>query len=342
MDNEGGANSSNIGESGPVKGHLPSKLDSDSGQRTQYTCHNPAIDVTDGQWHALPLANHYEASFDTSPVIGKGNTATYAVSSLFGLKFNDILGITAFGQPTGDSTDINANLIYGLANVSRYAFIRPKSVQIELSNFLVTVERDTSGGIQFKDDIRFEVQAMPVTDLRSTGLDVFTENYLTNYPSTSFITDFTKGLKAYTGFRSGFFPSDYCRVYMQHSGTQNVGRIYYPSIYEWISNTIEEREATDTTWSSEPPPYWGNPQLTAPVYLYFIRAINVPLGLSNIKVYLSYSSTVTCISEVQCFMQLLSTVWQEGEDASIPTPAQKRNMKSLKRRYKKKTNYMVT
>lgn len=329
MDSGDSNNGNNIGERGPMHGHIPIKIDRDDTQQFQCTVPMPVIDVTDGLWHPLQFYNHGTAAWSSSPVAGKGEAASYTVSSFWELKFSDLLGVPFFGLPVTNSTDQNALWSYGSSDILQYAYIKPKMVEMNLSNFLVTVERDTSGGIQFKDDVRFEVQCFPSTGLSVSG-GIIQDVFYTNYPSSVFITDFKEGIKTVNTIDCGWFPYSSARVSMRINNTGNVGRTYYPSMYEWFSNEIIDRKNTDTSWQSDPPPLWGNPQLTSPAYYYAIRAINIPKGLTNVKIYLSYVSTLTSTIAVSSKMQLSNQVLSEGADYPISSVMLNETLKANK------------
>lgn len=109
------------------------------------------IEVTDGKWKDLPL---YMLKY----VTGKSPNQTSTSVIPGALPCNYLLGI-----PHAEDKYIDAySLTYSGDYMGHYLWFKLNHLKFQMKNFMVLVERDTSGGIQLLDDIVFEVRKIYV------------------------------------------------------------------------------------------------------------------------------------------------------------------------------------
>lgn len=279
MANATSSDNNHIPEIGPSSGHVPNKLAGDTFTFQSHQWLEP-VDVTDGNWHDLTIWRTMHAGGTANEL------ATYNVGNIGMIKMQDIIGIprtdkmTSTAAPTsyvtGDST-MYYNYAYGALN----------SISVHLKNFLVTVERDSSGGIQWKDEPVFEVQVYPIDNI----LGRYVSNAVAWNPANVYTSTLKEGIKLGNSLNMSLTPRD---QYFGYKNTATTGIVYasYMTFGEFLREEFFPPSSGDiaVAWGDKIPWY---AHLHNPIYAVSVRIINIPRGLSNIKVTLSYSSELT-------------------------------------------------
>lgn len=266
------ADNNHIPELGPRTGHVPNKLVSDS-TCFQFNSYMPPIDVTSGSW--VPI---WCGKRDTSDINGK--LTEYHTQTLCQVSMEQVIGKANTSMlGAGDITTSHWTFDNTLYN--EYLWGKLKSVEAHLKNFLVTVERDSSGGVQWKDEPVFEVMAIPINNLGANDADG-TIQFDPDLPPCTYTTTLKEGIKVYNSFDMGlFFRPNACSTI----GTGGQSRYAtYPTLGQWIKGIL--RNGAANLWPEALDPYV---RINEPFFAYWVRLINIPRGLSNIKVTLSYS-----------------------------------------------------
>lgn len=237
------------------------------------------IDVTNGNWHDVPIAH-------TTGLNLAGNLVEDVTADMLAISFNDLMGIPTGYQnvPTWSSRETRSQ-----NNLHKYCFGKLNSLTVQLGNFSVTIERDASGGIQFKDDPLFEVCFTPT-------LSIVTESeYSALMPNSSYTSNLSEGISLGMDISSSLIILDELGMkYKVVASTPPKWVWYYPTVAQYLSNKFPDNVSNDITM---PPRSW----LNTPTYACKIRMINVPRGVSNIKVYLAYTSHVKAHWSAHCY-----------------------------------------
>lgn len=254
---------------GPSTGDIPNRLIAQTSRVVFHRWMQP-IDITDGNWKTLPI--WYDAALDWAT----GKLTDRPVGNIFDLSMYTIMGGVhqSLGNPY-DTTDAVATMDQN--EMLHYTHGRLKNIGIHLKNFLVQVERDTSGGVQWKDEPVFEIQLFPVSNYLPS------ESSITSAaPAYCYTTTLKEGYKAGCSFTCGVFEKAH-----SIAATLNINNVTYytyPSIGEWLCDEMPHPANLPSLY------YRGNPQVHGLAYHAYIRLVNIPRGLSNIKVDLSYSA----------------------------------------------------
>lgn len=265
------ADNNHIPELGPQHGHLPNKLVADT-RTFQYNTWMQPIDVTTGNWVQLPL-------FKTHRVQGGGKLDTFTVYALPQLSMEQIIGQVNVAM---DADDVANDSAYSYDNsmFKDYSWGKLKSIEVHCKNFLVSIERDSSGGIQWKDEPVFEVMAYPLLNW-GDGSDPYRVLVDSTQPVHTYTTTLKEGLKTGCSFDMGLIYRPQCWGVLI-DGTDRY--VKYLNLGCWINNSIPQNI------SGYVRRYNPHVQLQNPFYAYYIRLINIPRGLSNIKVNVGFSS----------------------------------------------------
>lgn len=263
--------SNHIPETGPHSGHLPDKLTNDT-KAFQFNSWMGAVDVTSGDWVNLPL-------FRRAFVNNKGVVSISPTTNLSLMSMEMINGIVnpAFTK-SNDAT--NGSVTYDNSMFDEYVWGSLKSIDVHLKNFLVSVERDTSGGIQWKDEPVFEVMVMPMHDWANRNQQTFQAVM----PAYTYTSTLKEGIKTGVGINMGYISRYNLNGILQDASDPKKSYVIYPTLGEFITDNIPIQGAVTKE------AYNGFPHLLNPFYIYYIRLINIPRGLSNIKVTIGYSS----------------------------------------------------
>lgn len=260
-------------EIGPGKGHLGIKVTADN-RAFVFNTPMPSIDVTDGKWKLLNL-------FQCARVSNAGIVELDNITNLLQLSMENVLGqVNPKQTPTGSAD--TGNMTYDNSMFDEYTMGKLKSINISLKNFLVSVERDTSGGIQWKDEPIFEIMALPVWHF-DDGTTIHYQNVMgANTYSTTLKEGFSTGLS----FNMGLAPRQTIAGILPEVITPPEKWYYtYPTLAEYIQG-----DGFSNARIVHRPTYNGWCQVQDETYIYMIRLLNIPRGLSNIKVNVGYHS----------------------------------------------------
>lgn len=259
---------------GPSTGDVPNRLIAQTSKVVWHRFMNP-LDVTDGLWKTLPIWTDQYLNWSSGKMESKN------IGNVF-----DISMYTAMGGAHLDITDVHdmttATATFDPNQINSYTHGRLKSVGVHLKNFLVQVERDSSGGVQWKDEPVFEIQLFPATNYLPSVTTI-----VTSVPAYTYTTTLKEGYKSGCSFTCGVFEKkDSIVAKVPISGT-----VYYtyPNIGEWLCDELPSPATLPAIY------YRGNPHAHGLAYHAYIRLVNVPHGLTNIKVDLSYSAELTCL-----------------------------------------------
>lgn len=274
----------------------------------------PHIDVTDGKWQQLPI-------FSNKYVEEKNPNADGLAFHIGLIPCNYFMGV-----PHDENKYADANsATYTGDTACNYYFHKFNSINVTLKDFLLLVERDTSGGIQIMDNPIFEVRKQyynawgePLPDGIATGM------------ITQKLSDLNSGLsmdvpfnsKGYIHHRSLYFPQA-----IEDKTTNK--KIFYAS-YWYMSHLFNLGNITN-----------GYMVPTHPPWSYQIRLLNTPAGLTNVKIYLSYYTEMhthmDCIgknfkNKIQVLPYYGATdIVMADEGATIEQIMKKREKESLKK-----------
>lgn len=263
-------------EVSPQSAVVPTKLWNSNDVCVQHFFTMQQLDVTDGNWHDLPMGQ-------TSGLNTNGVRTENLINELLAINISDLVGnpiglqdITLWSRETRSQNQL-----------FKYVFAKLNNVNVELGNFSVTIERDASGGIQFKDNPIFEVCFAP-------NLSINTETDDGRLmPNSSFSTDLKAGISYSMNISSSLFILDeLCMQYKIPKTGKSVW--YFPTIAEFLTNNYPDN--VKVGWSM-PPRCW----LDSPTFSVKIRMVNVPRGVSNIKIYLAYTSNTKAHWTGMCY-----------------------------------------
>lgn len=256
---------------------VPTKIWNSNDVCIQHFFTMEQLDVTDGNWHALNIAHSTAVATD-------GNMFETIVGDITAISLYDLMGgpigFQIGNMWKGRETRSN-NELY------KYTWGRLKNVSVELGNFSVTIERDASGGIQFKDEPVFEIAFAP-----NLGVKIEPEDG-NLMPNSSYSSTLSEGITMSINLASSLFLLDELTMKYKPEG-KNYYVYYYPTIAGLLANDYPPNVKHDFTM---PPRYW----LHSPTFTCFIRMVNVPRGVSNIKIYLAYTSNVKAHWDCYCF-----------------------------------------
>lgn len=218
----------------------------------------PNIEITDGKWKDLILYRVRNVSSKTpNGIITSDIPGLIPCNYLLGIPHDEDNYVDAYA-PT-----------YSGDYLGHYLWFKFNYIKFSLKNFMVLVERDTSGGIQLLDDVVFEVRRIYN---KSPGAinEGEPENLVTHT-----LSDLKKGLGMEIPFTQIGYVSKEDLTYKQEI-TQGAIKQQYVG-YFYLSHLIVPANLEHALMLPN-----------FPQWHYQLRAINLPAGLSNIRVYLSY------------------------------------------------------
>lgn len=286
----------------PAKSNVPAKLTDNLNLTTQIFMTLPAIDVTDGNWKGIPLwyqtkLTDYAIQPPKQELQRLVNPKEIRMDSFLGVASDLLLGTT--------STDVNCRVTYSENRMDHFWTCKFKGFDITLGNFAMYIERDSSGGIQMKDDPVFEIQLVPIDNMASAGMDnpdVFGKN---NYPHTTYTTNLKEGLKVHVRHEAGI---EFTQRHVYIARNENNQRHYsYQTYEEWMMNSLPPR-CKDTDNAKNLP---ARPRLLTPMYRYWVRLMNAPRGLSNWRIHLAYTAELKSYWEGHQYLEDLIGIFPE-------------------------------
>lgn len=254
-------------EIGPASTKVPTKLHSNVDVTTQIFDSSYGIEVTDGNWKHLPV---WACGTIDGTTIGWKDIYSYAE-----MTFDQLLGVPLAGKHSTESTAASSKITYNQNGIAKFNIGRLKESHVKLGNFTVTIERDSSGGVQMKDEPIFEVQITPLKTLKRGQYGDYPA-----YPSTTYLSTLKEGLTASFSVDSGLLHIH--ELVKRITVTGSPTRYWYQNMRDWLLNEEPAGVIPEDTLPARP-------QLNSPIYHYWIRMVNVPRGLSNIKIYLNYT-----------------------------------------------------
>lgn len=235
------------------------------------------IDVTSGNWVNLPIFRDANFQYATSKVVAQD---VYVWSTL-GMDLLSGITNSIFGSDT-NTNDPTAELTYEHTWWNQYIYGKLNGIKIHLKNFLVSVERDTSGGIQWKDEPVFEIQYVPIADTFSTS-----PGGLPRMNTYTYTTTLKEGIELGTNITMGIINRGQLAGKVQNTDDPSKAYVFYPTLGEFLKGEILPIGNFTQDWDMS---LFGSPQLHSIPYGISIRLINIPRGLSNIRVTLGYSA----------------------------------------------------
>lgn len=220
------------------------------------------IDVTDGKWHDVILyKGRYVGNDSPNVQFYTDNPGLVPVNVFLGIPHKEDKYVDPFDVTYSGDMSIH------------YQFHRINHIKFTCRNFCVVVERDTSGGVQIMDDLIFEVRRIyhytpgeTVTGIPQSSI-------------TSTLADLNKGLSIDIPlFNVGWLHRD--DMYYQKNITQNAKSEIYVAYY-LLAHLVDQGNSMNSLMLPK-----------TPFYGYQIRCLNLPAGLTNIKVNLGYITEV--------------------------------------------------
>lgn len=215
----------------------------------------PQIDVTDRKWHTLMFGAEVVRTKDGMVEMIANNIGTINLGMLMGIPPQQVTEAAHLYIPTFSGDEVR-----------NYNFFKFKGFTFSWRNFAITVERDTSGGIQMLDDIVFQVRK------RYQNLGYGNNASDIEEPMTVNLTDLNKGMQI--------------TLPLTQKGWIFHGELLYSLKGEDMKNYISYYEVAhllDAEGNFGEASVWAD----FPLYNLEIRAMNLPVGVSNIKVYLN-------------------------------------------------------
>lgn len=297
------------------------------------------IEITAGTWFQLPIM---DARYTT--------TQSTFVDNQKVLCMKDIPVTYLAGMPHINDTDLavtnqsaiidtSVTKMFGDQSLRFFAWNKWNGSQIHLTDFLVTVERDASGGVQMKDNLMFEIMDLPVLADGNTQSGEINEDspfliptVLTQRDGNFKMTDLSKGLHYKLAGSSGWgIPTDFISTAIGASATNPRWRSRL--FWEWHSkSSVNNVEPVYGIYDPNDSPNIGliprHISLDFPYFVRYIRCINVP-AVTNIKIFLSYRWEL--VSQWQgMFKDITYSYPFIDQDGSVRSLTNKRTVKKRK------------
>lgn len=251
---------------------VPTKLNENPDLLTQiFIGSMDHIDVTDGNWHPLPIWQNSVLNFQS------GLTTTTNQYDYRTIAMDQRLGIPAIGLRSFQGSIQNARTTFTKNRIENYNMGRIKSSSITLGNFMFTIEKDSTGGIQMKDQPVFEIQCVPVLNFNPGD-----ELGALEYPVTTYTSTLAEGITTSIDVSSGLFFLD--SLELKTTSVSGKEFYWYQTFSEWMLSYLPSGV------NPRPPNLAPRPRLNSPIYKYYIRMVNIPRGVSNIKATLGYTA----------------------------------------------------
>lgn len=218
----------------------------------------PNIEITDGKWKDVII-------WRLKNVSGKTPNSVYTSDIPGLLPCNYLLGI----PHAEDKYDDAYAPTYSGDYLGHYLWFKINKIKFSCKNFMVLVERDTSGGIQLLDDVVFEVRRIYNKSPGEINAGE-PENLVTHT-----LSDLANGLGMDVPFTQIGYVSKEDLTYKQEISTGAVKNQYVG--YFYLSHLIAPGNLEHALMLP-----------TFPQWHYQLRAVNLPAGLSNVRVFLSY------------------------------------------------------
>lgn len=220
------------------------------------------IDITDGKWHDIQVwKGRYVGNNSPSSVYETDQPGLVPINVFLGIPHKEDKYVEPFDATYSGDIAIH------------YLFHKINNITFTMRNFCVVVERDTSGGVQLMDDLIFEVRRIYHN---TPGESTFA---IPESSITSTLSDLNKGLSINIPLHTvGYLHKE--DLYYQKKIVLNGKEQIYVA-YFMLAHIVESGNTMNSLILPQ-----------HPFYGYQIRCINLPAGLTNIKVNLGYVTDI--------------------------------------------------
>lgn len=276
---------------GPSYVHIPSRPTAGNVTITREN-RGKTINFTDGKWKNVPIFKGSIHSTDDSKLNLYENVDFTDLMSIplvyFSGGFNQAdTDVEEMVKPFGRTVDTDT--VSNAVDINQYMWWKLRKVGCHLTNFLVQIERDTSGGVQWKDEPIFQIRSVPLTGTHEM-LPMMEDGNVGYFgPFDNLATLIYMGNLNDRGLHMELNINAGWTTRAAHLHTTKDGKSYYsPNLMQWFSYYYLQKYPADA-WRREPV---ANPQLMDVPYSLQIRCINIPSNVNNITASLSYMRTL--------------------------------------------------
>lgn len=225
------------------------------------------LDVITGNWYVLPI--WYGTYTDNSTTIP--TTTSNYIWSWENLPINYLMGelhLEEYNTYTQGEAPFDQRILPSDGILKYHPYCQLLGAKIHLKNFMMTIERDSSGGVQMKDEPVFEIQDLPT---------YYATNYFAATPGT--IAACLSGNVKQSTLKDGItIPIDLSTNVTTINNLQFIDHSTSQALFikDWVRNDVVNTG------------YWPIvPRLNSVPHLTSLRMINTPAA-TNIKAFLSY------------------------------------------------------
>lgn len=225
------------------------------------------LDMTAGNFVMLPL------------VFGRSSTGPTFIDHILSLPIDTFLGLR-----DTEAGDFDSPPEYSSNKVAQYAWIKFKKLTVSLKNFMFTVERDATGGIQALDEPIFEIRKSFSTEPNSVDELAFGGQRFT-------LADMQKGIHINIPFTQiGWYASG-------QLWSETAGVVTYRTLDQMLNfptnlSTLPGQEPTQVLFCHDTPNFFIE-----------MRQLNFP-ALTNIRLNMNYTWEASAIVDVMICDQI--------------------------------------
>nr|UBJ25953.1 hypothetical protein [Giant panda associated circular DNA virus] len=280
-------------ELGPKTQTILAKVSHVPDLTTQVFMNMPTIDVSSGEWVAVPIWQQTKLK-DYGLIIQREIETVYNPAALH---FDNFLGCQSIELKGNSSIDRTNRQTHAENRIENFWFSKWKGTTIKLGNFALYIERDSSGGIQMRDNPIYEVQLVPIHDLGQSGKEKPVWSSQALGPVTTWTSDLSEGLTTHISVSSGLeFTQSHVKIAKMNS---NDFVYVYRNVNEWLRSELPTHcNVSDNAENLQPVG-----RLEAPLYMMYIRLVNAPRGITNWKLTLSYTAQMTSHFEAWAYLE---------------------------------------
>jgi hypothetical protein len=264
---------------------------------TTVACQKQLLIQPDNAPGLLPIWREYTA-------YGSRPQGEFSVWALPQVSVGTLLGLRGLEQTDTTNHDY---VWYGNDRATLYQYLRLKRVRLELSNFLLIVERDASGGVQIVDPASWRIvknfldgQVGPNEVTQTVAPHFIAPTPSIGQSNNSWVTDLKRGLHSEHSITTigGWVP--YYRCYWVSRNPDGTGIYSYPALGQWVQqlDAINAAGTTNELTSEFPTSINGQGAffrssmwLDHPGETFSIAVDNIP-ELTNVTFHLSYTSKI--------------------------------------------------
>lgn len=247
-----------------------------------------SIDVSDGNWKILPIWNGTSfagASPDiTDPSLFTSITTNSDMFTLGEIPMNYFEGRKADAD---DGNSVNTMIMTsGNDELQTYDYNKLHKVWSKLKNFAIFLERDTSGGLQMKDNLVFQVAKFYLAPA-TIGNWGPTSTIATTRFNDVVVSDLSKGL-----FMEQNFTMDNLMGISWYQNTSHAAIVSTTtgSTDYWAYNTLRYMLINGNVTGTQPYTTFG--RFESPLFQWGIRVLNWPSETTNMKISLRYMQEI--------------------------------------------------